>query len=163
MDGDSRALSLTTITRRLMKNPEACSRKEFVSGASCLWSKGTEDASRAFTILAGQGDELDPALWEKRLADTNANCENVRKIVDKFIAHNDREKPSSALKWAKVNEAIDAVGALYLHLEYLINRIGSESLIRQIPAKVRERLTDLPGDPRWDRIFRIPWIPPRQE
>jgi len=161
LDRDSQAVSLGTITNHLIRNPGFFTREKFTSGWRFPQQK--QQASEAFTILAGPGDELNPALWEERLADTNEKCESVRKIVDKFIAHNDRKKPSSELKWTKVNEAIDAVGVLYLQLEYLINRIGSESLIQAIPAEVREKLTDLPGDPRWDRIFRIPWIPPRQE
>ncbi len=161
MDGNSRAVSLVNITRCVIANPDAHTRKEFVSAAPCLWSKGTEDASRAYTVLAGTGDRLDPDLWNRRLAETNARCGRVREFVNTLVAHNDRTKPDSALKWTEVNEATDAVLALYWQLKCLIDRIGSESLVRQTPAEISKRLAGVLGDPGWERIFRIPWIPPR--
>jgi hypothetical protein len=157
--GGSDPISLGAILRRLINNPDLCTRAWFTSGRGPNWD--SQEASRVFDLLAGSGDELDPTLWEKRLADTTTKCARVKKFVDKVIAHNDRRKPSSPLKWTEVNEAVNAVGILYLQLEALINRFGSESKARQIPAEVSKRLTSLPDDRGWDRIFRIPWIPPR--
>ena len=116
-----------------------------------------------FSVLAGSGHRLDPNLWQQRLDETTAKCEKVKEAVDKCFAHNDRSQPEGRLQWNDANDAIDAVVSLYWWLKCLIERIGSESLIRQTPQEFRDQRAQVLESTHWDDIFCIPWIPPRQE
>jgi hypothetical protein len=112
--GDTRhkTKSLRRLLGKVEGHPEVFTRERYVKLSSAGDPYTRERASREFTARFGPGEAIDPAGVHADIAALDLAVAEVKKFVDKRIAHLDPKWSEMSLTFAPVYAALDVVGDL---------------------------------------------------
>jgi hypothetical protein len=156
--GPKQTLSLANIVSRLCQHPELFTRAEYVE----RFTNGHDlprvrelleaDANEKFDQFADPGGScLNPSRLRDLFLRAESNCAKVLTYVDKRLAHYDRARPEDP-RWGELDEAIDAVGDLYIRVQLLLTCIVDE----------RKDLAGTWQGAAWEPLLEVPWRTPPQ-
>lgn len=145
-DTDSRTASLAHVMNAIKTKPAILSRESYVSH---LEGELLEVGHCDFNSWAcADGSHIEPAMVESDLASLLKATAGIKTYVDKFIAHNDRDRNGVTVPtFSELDKAIDVLFDLFLKY-YLIVTATALASVEPVPQY------DLLGP------YRIPWIDP---
>jgi hypothetical protein len=146
LDYDSRTGSFRRVLEEIRDNYELITRQGYIN----RWEKdaphlGATIADECFTRLAGNGDTFDPRIAIADIKALDDLGSEIRKYVNKNIAHLEKRKKQISLTYEAVHKFIDEFERIVIKYHSLLAGGGYTTLLPE-------------GTDNWDIIFRERWI-----
>jgi hypothetical protein len=134
-------ISLRRLLDEMIRYPDVITRDSHA--AICAPEK-----DYGFDKWAGEdGDHLDPTRLNERLQRLIDAASEVKRFVDKRLAHTVEMANKPTFTFGQLNAALDEISALVIDLDYLLNCVGLVSAEPTIQNP-------------WQRAFNVAWGPP---
>lgn len=145
-DHDKRSISLYRLIEDITENPGVITRCYYISEYP-KWMRDEGFADRDFDEFARKGSNLISTFkLEKDMRQLDKNTIQIRKFVNKWIAHRDIKRKKFSIPTMKDTEkALKDIDNLFCKYNMLLTRHGS-----------RTRKPAIPYD--WKKPLRYPWI-----
>ena len=142
-------VTLGSLLEAIRRNPAVITRQRFTELCS---PSGDENwklvVDQNFDNWAGPGgDEIDPALIEKRLEGLKQTAANITVFVNAFLAHAAKKEGPGSVSYEEIDTALDEIGKQLTDLYLLLT---CKSLTSPEPT------IQTP----WHRAFSVPWLQP---
>jgi histidinol-phosphate aminotransferase len=137
-DRDVRSDSLRNLIAELREHRDIVTKEWFVGQYA---QELTEYGERAWARFSGVRASLCERVLKNDLAALSDACSNIRSIVNKHIAHSDRQQPLLQVSHPEINQAVDVVCDLVARYYLLLDATD----------------LDWPAPKCWTHIFDRPW------
>lgn len=118
------------------------------TGEDQYWARVAED-NWTEKYGGAVGSHLEPTIPAADLDTLRDAGANVRRYVDKHVAHGEASSPAVALTLNEVHDAVDTIGHLFKKYDFLVQGIGWADLEPAIHHN-------------WQAAFTVPWMKPRR-
>jgi hypothetical protein len=170
----TRVISLASLLAEIAAEPERLTRERFVALYESPDFEPLGQAAFDKHFAGEAGDHIDPAIVQADLDELAQTAESVKRYVDRYIAHSDREGLETLPTFGDIDEAIDAIGGLFRKIRLAPNRKvlcdsrarSAGRLARRFPASVdstrvnNEGLTIVGTSVRDRAGLGLPSLPP---
>jgi hypothetical protein len=109
----TRVISLASLVAEIGAEPEQLTRERFVALYESPDFEPLGQAAFDKHFAGEAGDHIDPAIVQADLDELAQTAESVKRYVDRYIAHSDREGLETLPTFGDIDEAIDAIGGLF--------------------------------------------------
>lgn len=137
-DEDLRSHSLYNLIEEILDHPEVITRDWFITGFAKRMKCSTE---RDFVSTWRKGPHLSRRTLRADLSLIKRSCKKIRRVVNKYIAHNARRRQPAQLTFGEINTAMDNINEIVTRYYFLL---------------CRARLHKL-SSPSWTQVFDVPW------
>ena len=146
VDEDKASVSFLRLLKEVKRYPKVLSRSRYKSRFTNPAPENYKNGS--FDKLAGPGrDHVDPAVVEAEIADLRTKTDELRKYVNKRVAHYDKAHFGRFPTFQDLDDAIDYLEVL---LKRYMNLFRAIHLGSALPVWQYD----------WKKVFRYPWIDP---
>ncbi len=147
VDSDDSTYSLMALLKKIEQNPQVITREEFVEG----YTGEIRSAAHAdFDRLAGPNEPCLPrSVVQKDKEALQALSDKIRPLVDKIIAHHEREPGSvPGITWSDLHDAVETLERMCI--KYLL------VLKREEPANLMPSINRIDADRDIEQMFGSP-------
>ncbi len=146
IDADRRSISFVSLLEEIIRDPQILTRDWYVARyRDTVLSEKT--AHRGFDQFSGEvKTHVDPAIVCEDIRQIKDKAENLRKFVNKRVAHHDRSEFKSLPTYKEIDNCLKFMEELLRKYRRFIHGSCPSSFLPTCQYD-------------WKKIFREPWIP----